>query len=130
MPRFVGPFRICQQINAVAYKLELPASMKIHPVFHVSLLKPYLHDGTYQPPPVLFEDEHLEYEVERILAHRDRHLKSGLKRDYLVQWKGFGPEHNTWEPMSYLANASLMISEYWAYNKRSSEISASRKRKA
>ena len=133
MPKFVGPFKVVQQINAVAYKLDLPAAMKVHPVFHVSLLKPYLHDGSYQPPPILFEDEHLEYEVERILSHRDRHLKSGLKRDYLVQWKGYGPEHNTWEPMSHLANAAVLISEYWAYNKRSAEISAARntkKRKA
>jgi hypothetical protein len=30
-----------KQVNEVAYRLDLPSSMKIHPVFHVSLLEPY-----------------------------------------------------------------------------------------
>jgi hypothetical protein len=38
LPRWLGPFIITQEVNEVAYKLELPASLKIHPVFHVSLL--------------------------------------------------------------------------------------------
>ena len=40
-PRFIGPYRILQQVSPVAYKLELPESLKVHPVFHVSLLRPY-----------------------------------------------------------------------------------------
>ena len=37
--RFVGPFKIEQRIGQQAYKLLLPENWKIHPVFHVSLLK-------------------------------------------------------------------------------------------
>ena len=37
----LGSFSIIKQVNEVAYRLELPPSMKIHPVFHVSLLEPY-----------------------------------------------------------------------------------------
>jgi molybdopterin converting factor small subunit len=37
----LGPFRVSKQVNEVAYRLDLPSSMKIHPVFHVSLLEPY-----------------------------------------------------------------------------------------
>src|SRR5262249_6836741 len=40
--KFLGPFRVCQVVTPVVYKLDLPASFKVHPVFHVSLLKRYV----------------------------------------------------------------------------------------
>ncbi|KAK3527809.1 hypothetical protein QTP86_006875 [Hemibagrus guttatus] len=39
-PRFVGPFRVIRQVNPVTYRLQLPASYCISPMFHVSLVKP------------------------------------------------------------------------------------------
>jgi hypothetical protein len=46
-PRFCGPFEILDRVRPVAYKLALPPTMKAHNVFHVSLLKRYIHDATY-----------------------------------------------------------------------------------
>jgi hypothetical protein len=43
-PRFCGPFEILTRIGLVAYQLALPANIRIHNVFHVSLLKKYIHD--------------------------------------------------------------------------------------
>jgi hypothetical protein len=46
-PRFCGLFEILARIGPVAYQLALPANLRIHNVFHVSLLKKYIHDLTH-----------------------------------------------------------------------------------
>ena len=109
MPRFIGPFKIVARVGEVAYRLQLPAEMKVHDVFHVSLLQPYRSDGRYQPPPpVLYVDGEPEYEVAAILEKR---IVRG-RVQYLVSWKDYGPEHDTWEPASGLTNASAVVADF------------------
>ena len=54
--KFIGPYYILLKISAVTYKLELLATMKIHPVFHVSLLRCYTKNDndkfSYQIQPI------------------------------------------------------------------------------
>src|SRR6266478_8411136 len=70
----LGLFKITKEISPVAYHLALPASWRIHNVFHASLLNPY-HETTAHgpnfthPPPDLIKGEE-EFEVERIVAHQ------------------------------------------------------------
>ena len=77
-------FVIEKQINLVAYRLELPAAMKVYLVFHVSLLEPYresaLSGRVQSPPPSIEIENHKEYKVEKILdSGRNRE-----KLEYLV----------------------------------------------
>ena len=114
LPRWCGPFKVLQAIGPVAYRLELPDSMKIHNVFHVSLLKAYRSDTrSYDPPPPLVVGGSMEYEVESILSHRDRRRGRNTVREFLVKWTGYGPEHNTWEPETQLTNCPDILQEYW-----------------
>uniref|UniRef100_A0A8C5Q6E1 Chromo domain-containing protein n=1 Tax=Leptobrachium leishanense TaxID=445787 RepID=A0A8C5Q6E1_9ANUR len=95
-PRFIGPYKILRCINPVAYALQLPVSLRIPNSFHVSLLKPlacnrFTRPDSPPPPPVVV-DGTPEYEVESILdSRRSRH-----RLQYLVHWKGYGPEDRTW----------------------------------
>ena len=112
-PRFVGPFKILKAVGDRAFKLDLPKHVRMHNVFHVSAIKPYHSDGSYQPPPLpeLIEGEP-EWEVDFIENTR---LVGGRanSRQYLVHWLGFGPEHATWEPQRNLKNAPEIIKTFW-----------------
>ena len=69
--KWAGPYRVLDQVAREAYRLELPANWRIHPVFHTSQLKEVLcTDATFREAPVILEDSDPEFEVERILAKR------------------------------------------------------------
>ena len=67
-PIFIGPFRVIQEIGRNAMKLDLPASISVHPVFNVLLLKKYYGDRLL--PKVVQVEDDAEYEIDLILHHR------------------------------------------------------------
>jgi hypothetical protein len=105
-------FPIQKQINQVAYRLTSPASMKVHPVFYVSLLEPYKESnipGRTQPPPPCIEiDSHEEYEVEKVLDLRQRRGRL----EYLVHWRGYDINECIWEPSTNLTNAPQKVQKF------------------
>ena len=84
--KFAGPYPVTRQVSELAYELKLPHTMKIHPVFHVSLLRPHRKSnlpGRKHPEPVPIEvDGKEEYKVAEI---RDsRYYGKWHKLQYLV----------------------------------------------
>src|SRR6266851_5708881 len=112
-PRRHGPFRIEEAVSPVAYKLRLPLQWTIHPVFHASLLTPFVqtkeHRENYSRPPPDLIDDREQYEVETIRSHRRHGKKRQLQ--YLVKWKGYPESDNTWEPVGHI-QAPRLIKEY------------------
>ena len=111
-PKREGPFTIAEVLNPLNYRLSLPESWHIHPVFHTSLLSPFKHTNVHGenficPPPDLIEGQP-EYEVEAIISHR----RSGKGRAYLVKWKDYSTSENTWEPERNLYNAEEILKQY------------------
>ncbi|KAH6557046.1 hypothetical protein KP509_1Z138700 [Ceratopteris richardii] len=91
-----SPFIIVAKINLVTFKLQLPSTIRIHLVFHVSLLVPYQispwrGERPSPSPPIEIED-HEEFEVEHVL---DSRISRG-RLEYLIHWKGYDISDRTW----------------------------------
>jgi hypothetical protein len=90
----IGPFEVEEVLSHDNYKLKLPERMRIHPIFHISLL-----DRT--PNPATEEDISAyeeEYQVEKIINQRTR---KGLT-EYRVRWTNYDEADDTWEPVTNL----------------------------
>jgi len=127
MERFVSPYRVKEIISSNAVKLELPSTVKIHPVVNVSRVQRYIGQvegqRKEQPAPVIIEGEE-EWEVEQILNKR----KVRGKDKYLVCWKGFMVESDTWEGRENLENAKEAIEEFEKEYRRDMEDVAQQER--
>jgi len=105
----LGPFVVERRIGPMAYRLRLPHRMKqLHLVFNVVKLTLALDDPitgriTEDHPPPIVIDREAEWEVEEILDSR-WHWR---RFQYLIKWKGYGREHNSWESASEVSTLEL-----------------------
>lgn len=112
-----GPFIISDVLGPLTYRLKLPTSWTMHPVFHAALLSPYkqtaVHGPAYaEPPPELVKGED-EWEVEAILRHRKYR---GGKVRYLVKWKEYPTSENSWKKEEDLEHSKQLIHAYKRQN--------------
>ncbi|MCO5584567.1 hypothetical protein L7F22_038497 [Adiantum nelumboides] len=111
--KYCGFFKILKKIGDVAYKLELPESSQVHPVFHVSKLKKSIHglENVVSPDILvdLIELPQIPHEPERILGYRDRHTCHKIYQEVLVKWTDMEEEAATWECRSAIAKQFFHI---------------------
>lgn len=100
-PRFYGSFEIEERIGPVAYRLKLPSTCRIHPVFHVSHLKLYrgMVVSGLPLPPNLSDEMELDVQPSVVLDSRVRSVGGKQVPEVLVQWDGLPSGEATWEPV-------------------------------
>jgi len=114
--KMFGPFEILSVGSNQRYrKLRLPDSWKIHPVFNIELLERY--NGTDPKKQVIeVEDDGEEWEMESIVASgpSDGNHKYHV---FLVKWKGFSQEENTWETYDNVVENNMgLLKDFYARN--------------
>ena len=119
--QYIRPFRIIEKVGRLAYRLQLPEHWTIHPVFTVAQLEPWQGPDPFnrphpnEPPSVFVEGDNdvwKSWELDKLLNKRVMRKGRGYATEYLVRWKGWGPEHDKWINVRYLDNATELIDEY------------------
>lgn len=119
--RYERPFEIVEKLSPVMFKLKLPSNFcTIHLVFRASKLATYNEltikgQQVNSPEPTLIKSDE-EWKVEQILQERT----ISKKKQYLIRWKGFRREHNTWEPEDNLENAKEILQKWKKSHKKKS----------
>jgi len=109
--RFVSPYKIKGIVTSNAVELDLPKSIRIHSVVNISRVRLYKPQVEGQkkilPKPIIIEGEE-EFEVEKILNKR---IVQG-KEKFLVRWKRYTAEEDTWESRENLGNTKELVEEF------------------
>jgi len=109
--RYVGPYTIEEVVSSNAVKLQLPSLMRIHLVINISRIVRYKEQvkGQKKEEEKPIEVEGVEeWKVEKIL---NKKKIRGVEK-YLIRWKGFTAEDDTWERKENLKNAEKLIKEF------------------
>jgi hypothetical protein len=94
--KYYGPYQVIEKLGVVAYKLVLPSSSTIHPVFHVSQLKKHVGNHVVQSsPPITHQSPTLQPLA--ILDRRMTQRNNQAATQVLIHWAGLSPADATWE---------------------------------
>jgi len=109
--RFVSPYKIKGIVSSNAVELDLPKSIRIHSVVNISrvrLYKPQVEGQKKILPKLIIIEGEEEFEVEKILNKR---IVQG-KEKFLVRWKRYTAEEDTWESRENLGNMKELVEEF------------------
>jgi hypothetical protein len=113
--RWIGPFEVLQKLNPRTYRVRLNDKYPGFPVFNLDHMKPYKESAERFGQRTLMSEtrdraESEEYEVEKIVGKKyDKRRKTHL---WLVRWKDYGPQFDTWQTTRDLRNAPEMMREF------------------
>lgn len=94
--KYYGPFQVLQRVSETSYKIKLPEGSTVHPVFHVSLLRQALKDGTLVSTSL--PDVTDAFAVpQKVLATRLRKKANQVVTQNLIQWSNGDEAAATWE---------------------------------
>lgn len=100
-PRYIGPFPVVARIGKMAYRLDLPETLRgVHNVFHVSMLRKFLRDPEHTVPlePLSIEqDLTFESRPDKILEESERVLRNKTLKFIKVLWSHQTEKEATWE---------------------------------
>ncbi|GFS36766.1 hypothetical protein Acr_00g0047920 [Actinidia rufa] len=114
-PRYIGPFEILQRIGTVAYRIALPPELShVHDVFHVSMLRKYIHDPAHvihhYPLDMRKDLSYVETPIE-IVDRRDQVLRNKVIPLVRVVWRNHSYEESTWEREDEIRERYIHL--YW-----------------
>ncbi len=116
-------YKILEIKESINYKLNLSASMRIHLIFHICLLK-FVNVNTSiqtESSEINLKSQNVEYKVKDILDQQDIIDQS----HWLIKWKDYDHIENTWESEKNLKNCQKLL---WQFQQRNSTISRNQKK--
>lgn len=102
--KYYEPYQILSQVGQVAYKLLLPHTSKVHPVFHVSLLKKKIGSRAVVQSvlPMTSEEGQLLVKPVAILQRQLVPKWNVVAIKVLIQWSNLPPEDAIWEDYDFI----------------------------
>ena len=97
--KYYGPYTVLAKVGIVAYKLQLPPSFRVYPVFHMSLLKKKIGDKRVAQTvlPATGADGQFLVKPVAVLQRQMVKHNNRAKVKVLIQWSNLPPEDATWE---------------------------------
>ncbi|KAF4142679.1 putative integrase p49 (IN) [CHAIN 6] [Phytophthora infestans] len=114
--RWVGPFEVAKCIGRGYYQLRLPPKLRMHPVFHTSLLKPYISKELRRQRQTVFKVRLADGSEGELVDDIVNYKRVRGKPFYEVKW--LGQLKTIWEPAVNLTSLAGLIERYHERTRR------------